>query len=327
MKKKWMMLIAVFAVFTILFVTGCKEDPGDPSERAFRILIDYMDNNEMSITDLFDGWIIAPDSLIQVMDDHYLMDIRTSDKHGATVADPADSLADYYNGHIAGAVLSSLGDIVVDAAPADKPIVVVCYTGQAASHAVMALRLSGYPDAQVLKWGMSGWNGDFDLWTGNCAQLNHANWIAAPGDIAATEEFGCPGIDTDLLEGAAILEERVSVMLAGGFIGISAENDDNDGVLDDPSLYFINNFWDDEDVEDYGNIVGAYRIKPLILDNLDPDATVVTYCWTGQTSSMITAYLNLLGYDAKSLKFGVNGIIHDDLDSHKWSGSEDYPYE
>jgi 3-mercaptopyruvate sulfurtransferase SseA len=30
------------------------------------------------------------------------------------------------------------------------------------------------------------------------------------------------------------------------------------------------------------------------INNLDPSKTVVTYCWTGQTSSMITAYLNVL---------------------------------
>ena len=311
MKKNWMMLIAIFIALTVLFLTGCKEDPRD----AFRTVVDYMDSNGMSITDLLDGWIIAPDSLIQVMDEHYIMDIRTSDKD-------ENDVVDYEDGHVPGAVFSSLADIVDDAALADNAIVVVCYTGQEASHAVMALRLSGYPDAQVLKWGMSGWHSDFDLWTANCEQKDHANWVAAPGNIADAVEFSYPGIDTDLLEGAAILEERVSVMLSAGFKGIASID-----VLDDPSLYFINNFWDEEDVEDYGNITGAYRIKPLVLKNIDPTEVVITYCWTGQTSSMITAYLNVLGYDAKSLKYGTNNMIYDDLETHKWSASMDYDYE
>ena len=112
------------------------------------------------------------------------MDIRSGDYHGATAADDPDGIADYDNGHIPGAIASSYANILTDAALADNPIIVVCYTGQSAGHAVMALRLSGYTDAKVLKWGMSGWHSDFDKWTGSTAQLNHANWVAAPGVIA-----------------------------------------------------------------------------------------------------------------------------------------------
>ena len=40
---------------------------------------------------------------------------------------------------------------------------------------------------------------------------------------------------------------------------------------------------------------------------------------TGQTSSMITAYLNVVGYDAVSLKFGSNNMIYPTLESHKFA--------
>ena len=307
-------------------MVGCKDDTTDPDISEFETLIAYMDGNAMTVDDLLAGWIIAPDSLIQVMDDYYIMDIRAGDYHGATAADPPDDITDYDNGHIESAVLSSLGNILTDAGNADKPIVVVCYTGQSAGHAVMALRLSGKTDAKVLKWGMSGWNPDFDKWSGKTATLNHANWVAAPGDIAAAEEFDYPEIDTGEGDGADILAARVAYMLEEGFKGVAAVNADVNGVLDTPGDYFINNFWAADDVTTYGNIIGAYRIKPLVLENLDADATVATYCWTGQTSSMVTAYLTVLGYDAKSLKFGVNSIIYDDLTGHKWIESFDYDY-
>ena len=42
---------------------------------------------------------------------------------------------------------------------------------------------------------------------------------------------------------------------------------------------------------------------------------------------MVTAYLTVLGYDAKSLKFGSNSMIYDDLLGHKWGASMDYDYE
>ena len=115
-------------------------------------------------------------------------------------------------------------------------------------------------------------------------------------------------------------------MLAGGFKGINAID-----VLTTPTNYFINNYWAEADVETYGHISVAYRINPLTLAgdemrHLDPSQTVVTYCWTGQTSSIITAYLTVLGYDATSLKFGANGMIYDQLSGHKWTASGDYTF-
>lgn len=326
--KKWMKLVIVVAALSMLFVMGCKDDSGDPDVSAFETLTAYMDANGMTTTDLLAGWIIAPDSLIQVMGDNYIMDIRAGDYYGAGTLVPNDTI-DYYDGHIEGAVLSSLGAIVDDANAANpvNPIVVVCYTGQAAGHAVMALRLSGYTDAKVLKWGMSGWNDDFDKWTGNCAQLNHANWVTA--SIADPQIFDYPDWEANSEDGAAILAERVAYMLEGGFKGVPALSTDTvNGALEVPTDYFINNYWSADDVAQYGHIIGAYRINPLVLENLDPDGTVVTYCWSGQTSSMLTALLTILGYDAKSLTFGVNSIIYDDLTDgpKKWSASLDNPY-
>ncbi|MCK5168329.1 MAG: hypothetical protein KAQ75_00510, partial [Bacteroidales bacterium] len=98
--------------------------------------------------------------------------------------------------------------------------------------------------------------------------------------------------------------------------------------------YFINNYWGATDVATYGNISGAYRINPLTLAGeeyiyLDPSKDVVTYCWTGQTSSVITAYLYILGYNSHSLKNGSNSMIYDDLTSHKWDATAitDLPVE
>jgi rhodanese-related sulfurtransferase len=36
----------------------------------------------------------------------------------------------------------------------------------------------------------------------------------------------------------------------------------------------------------------------------------IIYCYTGQTSAHVAAYLRVLGYDAKSLVFGVNAMAH-----------------
>jgi len=320
--KNWMKIVLMITVLSVIFVMGCKDDTTDPDVGGVEVLKAYLDGAGMDIDALTASAFKVPDSTFHAtLTDYYIMDIRSGDAHGATAADDADGIVDYDNGHIPGAVLSSLGSIVTDAANhGGKPIIVVCYTGQSAGHAVMALRLSGYT-AQVLKWGMSGWHSDFDKWSGNTEQLNHASWVAAPGDIAEAQMFDLPSWESDMEDGADILAERIA-LITDGFMGVKSID-----VLDATTDYFINNYWGADDVVTYGNIDGAFRIKPLVLENLDPSETVVTYCWTGQTSSLVTAYLTLLGYDAKSLKFGVNSIIYDDLTGHKWSASMDYTYE
>ena len=278
----------------------------------------------MDLSDIIaSGWITtAADVYTKLTDadasnDYYVIDIRGEGDYNSP-------------GHISGAVNSTLANIVTAAGnAAGKTIVVACQTGQTASHAVVALRLSGYPDAKVLKWGMSSWDislaGSWNASTGN-AGTTSSNWTAAPGALVANATFDSPTISSASTTGEGILAERVTYMLTNGFKGVA-----NADVLTTPSNYFINNFWAAADVEHYGHISGAYRISPLTIENgemnnLNPAKQVVTYCWTGQTSSMITAYLNVIGYDALSLKFGANGMIYDDLASHQWSAAEAQGY-
>jgi rhodanese-related sulfurtransferase len=78
--------------------------------------------------------------------DYYVLDIRAA--------------ADYAAGHIAGAVNVPFADVAKPAAlatlPADRPILVVCYSGHTASTATAILDLLGY-DAWTLRFGMLSW--------------------------------------------------------------------------------------------------------------------------------------------------------------------------
>lgn len=315
--KYFMMVLMVSAVA----LSGCSDndDDNDPTPTPaakFDVLVDYMVTNNMDVDVVMDGWITDAGTVnSKGTDDYHIIDIRQQ--------------ADFDAGHIEGAVNATLGTVLDAANGATKPILVVCYTGQTAGHAVCALRLSGYADAKVLKWGMSGWRADLATpWMSNIgdAAIGNASWVAPPGDITPSAEFSVPVIESSFSEGADILAERVDALLTGGFNAI-----ENADVLATPANYFINNYWTLTDVEHYGHITGAYRIQPFTLadetyKNLDPSATVVSYCWTGQTSSMLTAYLTVLGYDAKSLTFGANGMIYSNLESHKYTEpATDYP--
>ena len=316
--KKFLNYFIVLMIVPALFLGGCKktDDTPEAEKGNFNTLKTYLIENSMDLPDMLNGWIVSAEGIHDKLGDYHIMDIR--------------SAADFANGHIEGAVNSTLANIVNDAKDVTKQIVVVCYTGQTASHAVIALRLSGHPNAQVLKWGMSGWNevfaGPWNSNVGNTADDYPNSWTTDA--TAEIKDFEYPGWETTVTDGAEILKDKVNEMLQNGFSGISSTD-----VLTAPSDYFVNNYWAAADVEHYGHIKGAYRIKEDLslasggIKNLDPSKTIVTYCWTGQTSSMVTAYLKVLGYNTKSLKFGTNAMIHDKLESHKWGPGAIMDYE
>lgn len=314
--KKLLKYLLILTLIPTLFLTSCKEDDDVVvvvgGENSFTTLTSYLVANDMDLPDVLTGWIVgapAAADLSTFIGTYDILDIRAADAFAA--------------GHIEGAVHSSLGTILSDAANTSKPILVACYTGQTASHAVVALRLSGHTDAKVLKWGMSGWHSTLSgSWEGNSGAINGAsaigspNWVTSP--VAANETFEFPSYTATATTGAGILEENVQAMISGGFKGVNSST-----VIANPTDYFINNYWAQADVDHYGHIAGAYRILPLSIENgeianLNPEETIVTYCWTGQTSSMVTAYLNVLGYDALSLKFGANSMIYPSLESHQF---------
>ena len=304
-------LVSMVMVAAIL--AGCSEQTTAPGGDVSATLRAYLEDNDLDLPDILTSWTILASDVEANPTAFYILDIRPD--------------TTYAKGHIAGAVNSTLGNVLTAAeGSGGKPIVVACLTGQSAGHALVALRLSGYPDAKILKWGMSSWNEDFDKWTANTGDIavGHANWSTAATPTPGDYEY--PMLVATATDGPDILAERVDDMLSGGFIGVDA-----DDVLESPGDYYINLYWEQADVTTYGHIDGAYRIHPLSLagdtfKHYDPDETVVTYCWSGQTSSVITAYLNILGYDAKSLKFGANGLIYSELEKQNWTGSEDFDY-
>lgn len=66
-----------------------------------------------------------------------------------------------------------------------------------------------------------------------------------------------------------------------------------------------------------GHIPGAVNIpwreiaKEENLQKLPTDRQIVVYCYTGHTGAVATTALNLLGYDAVNLKFGIGAWTKD----------------
>ena len=324
--KKLLNFTWVLAVVSTIILASCSDKSDDPQPTAqdrFDILKTYLIDQNMDLNNILTDWLITAEDVYTIMtdvdpsNDYFIIDIRKEEDYNTL-------------GHIEWAVNSTLGSILETAQDASgKPIIVVCYSGQAAGHGVVALRMSGYTDAKVMKWGMSSWNsataGPWNSHTGDVA-IGNENWVVPPGQIKNNTIHNAPEVKYITTDGFEILHEQVLILLSGGFSGVSCED-----VLANPANYFINNFWVADTIAIYGNIKDAYNIKPLTLSTgeyayLDPNAKVVTYCWTGQTSSIITAYLKVIGYDSYSLTYGTNSMIYTNLESYKWGPTQIMDY-
>lgn len=296
MKKliNYLVILAIIPAFTMM---GCKKEA---TETEFEKLTKYMAENNLDLPNVLDGWIIGGTALTVDPTDFSVADYHIFDLRAA---------ADFDLGHIKDAQNVTLAGLV-DAAEAvgkDKSFLLVCYTGQNAARGTGILKMLGY-NAKTLKWGMSAWHEDFaGKWNSNATDYPSPNWVTT-GTPSAVKEFADPTISTGEVTGEAILKARIDAILTEAWTASKVD------VLAAPSNYFINNKWSLDSWDTYGHISGAYRIdEDLNLDaliNLDPNAEMITYCYTGQTSSITNAWLDVLGYNGKSLTFGVNGISH-----------------
>lgn len=323
--KKLNQFLALLLIVPTLLITSCKDDETIDAN-SYETLKAHLLDNDMDLDHIikyhdaekdadikFVTGAPADDALDGFLAKYHIIDIR--------------SAASFGEGHIEGAVNippadGDLSGVIAEAAKAEKQILVVCYTGQTACFVTSCLRLLGHRNAQALKWGMSGWNGDFDSWSGKIGNIAETseNWSVAAAPQNGVYE--APVITLNATDGASILAAQVESVLKAGFKGVNP-----DEALNNPSDFFINNYFSETDYTGFGHIDGAYRINPLLIsDNsntsLDPAAKVVTYCYTGQTSGVITAYLRVLGYDAYSLKFGMNGLYNSNSawSSNQWGG-------
>ena len=325
MKKLSLFFIGLLLVPSLLLTSCDRGDDigGGEITPAFTLMKDYMVANQLDINNIIAGpgdvvkFVVgapADADLDAFLAKYYILDIRSGDA--------------FASGHIQGAKNIEFKNILTEAQNSGgKPILMVCYTGQTACYATSLLRLYGFDDTQALKWGMSGWNpataGSWNSNIGNPAEGN-TNWTYS--SAPANEIFKDPSISSLSQDGFEILQKRVEEVVAAGFK--TATNGD---VLASPSNYFVNNYFNTTDYAAFGHISNAYRVTEelLLVGNgylaMDPDvnAKIVSYCYTGQTSAVLTAWLNVLGYDAYSLSFGMNGLYNSNSAwvTNKWSSS------
>ncbi len=301
--KFWMLaILAIGVVFT-----SCNSD--DPVNESL-VLAEYLESADSPAmkdyvnTDM-PSLITATDvNSMNLTGQIYIIDIR--------------SAADFAAGHIANAVNVPFADLLthvegLNMADYEK-VAVVCYSGQTAAYGTSLLRLLGYDKVYSMKFGMCSWNSNFSGgWNSNISNTYATQFTS---DVTAKNAAGdMPTLETGKTTGQEILEARVATLLSEGFDPGKVSNAVVFGNLEN---YYIVNYWPEAQYLDPGHIPGAVQYTPkesmmvdVDLTTLPTDQPIVVYCYTGQTSAFLTAYLRLLGYDAKSLLYGANGMIYD----------------
>jgi len=309
MKRINYLLLGILFVFAIV-ITSCNKEENDPIDEA-QVLAEYLESANSPLmkdyvnTDLPSIMAASEVKTLNETGQVYIMDIR--------------SVTDFAAGHIANAHNVALVDALshikgVDLTPYTK-VAIVCYTGQTSGYVASLLRLMGYDKVFSMKWGMCSWNEVFaGKWNTAIANGNAYATQFVTTETAKAAKGELPVLSTGKTTGQEILEARVAELLTAGFTPATITNQ---AVFNDLSANYIVNYWSTAHYA-IGHIPGAVQYTPketmklaADLKTLPTNKPIVVYCYTGQTSAFLSAYLRLLGYDAKSLLYGTNGMIYD----------------
>jgi rhodanese-related sulfurtransferase len=216
------------------------------------------------------------------------------------------SAEDYAKGHIPGAVNMKFSDLAT--LPKDKDIVVYCYTGQSASFAAATLGIQGY-NVSNLRDGMSSWSNDPDVYVRRFDPATQGNYAV---ETTSNEggSYALPVLDNTASDDAAEIVKAAAATVAPKYI---AAKDLNMKIAEGEDMTIVSVRKDDAYAA--GHIPGAINIQlSSLVDNLtkiNPDTPVYVYCYTGHSAAQATALLQMLGYDAYSLSFGMCGWSSD----------------
>ena len=318
MKNSKILFLSILAA--LLFFVSC-EDDNPVSVNESKVLVEYLESSGEPVINTFGQMTTADAVNAEVLvgsTNMYIIDIR--------------SAADFAAGHIEGAHNVVANDVLshyeTNNLDTYETVVVCCYSGQTAAWVTSLLHTMGYTNVKDMLWGMCSWNSTTaSAWPngiGNTYATSLVTTATAKGEVV-----DLPTLNTGKTNPEDILRARVEAVFAEGFgeAKVTAST-----VLGAPTNYYIVNYWPETDYN-WGHIPGAVQYTPkesltsdTFLKTLPTDKTIAVYCYTGQTSAHIAAYLRVLGYDAKSIVYGMNGMSYDNMSAHKWSDTAIHDY-
>ena len=274
-------------------------------EAAFDSLIAYIEQTGDFINSPNVPAMISAAEVYNLLDSNILViDTRNADEFSA--AHIANSM------NIPFAQLLNFIETKIDPNGFSK-IIIVCNAGQTASYATSLLRLLGYNNVYALRFGFCSWHKPSAeiRWLARLSS-KYSEMLELSTNIK--NKYGIfPIIETEKGSGYEILRERVQLLFSQDFNSVTISAD---SLFDPNHKFYIINYWP-EDIYSKGHIPGAIQYTPREslkrsqqLNTLPTDRPIAVYCFNGQHSSFVTAYLRLLGYDARTLPYGTNGFMY-----------------
>lgn len=284
MKKFLMVILALALLFT---VAACEKQVAPAEEQATEAIAapaeDTLEAAAMAYFADYPGSRIADWAdvlaLIDAGDEPFILSIRQQDVYDA--------------GHVEGAYLAAWGtDLAEKVAmlPTDETVYVYCYTGQTAGQTVALLNLLGVNAVSI----KSGFNNGFMKVEG------YEEYLST--EAAELPDAGAE-FDTDIL---AFVQDYFSAIPDSGSNILPAA--DVEALVESGDATVV----DIRSADDYakGHIEGAVSL-PFGEGMQEgfaslPEGKLVVTCYSGQTAGQTVAVLRALGYDAVSLKSGMN---------------------
>lgn len=246
---------------------------------------------------------------------------------------------DFANGHIENSKNLKMSELMdyaqVNGLHYYEKVIMVCYTGQTASFSSAILQMLGNDNVHILEWGMCGWNKKFNVkWNKSISDDGVDNLVTK--EYPKHEVSALPEIESRSSSGEEILKSRARAMLKSSFGKSAITFETAEGLAITKKAYVI--CCQCDSTYKKGHIVNsvlynqkkAFDIKTDLL-TLPRDKTIVVYSDKSLKSAFITVYLKMLGYKAKTLKYGANCFMNSKLRETEAGFSQDkiidYPYE
>lgn len=316
MKKKTLYRLLAFGlllVSSLLVILSCGKQYSDNRNECEKptayevtneseLLVEYLEKNGDPVNCMENCTMTAADVHKMLDENIYIIDLRSKN--------------DFMLGHIEGAVHMSIKKLCYYFNESIHPfrydkIVFVCYSGQSATYAASLLRMGGFDNVYSMKWGMCAWNHELsNKWsskTGSKTEITLTDQATT-----ASEKHPFPELKTEKLWRQEMLRERMHANLCIGFKKASISVDK---LKEKGNDVFVMAYLS-EDIYTLNHPEGAVLFpvreslkESAMLKLLPNDREIVVYSQNGFESAFATAYLRILGYDAKSLLYGVNSFM------------------
>ena len=308
-------ILKILSVF--IFICGCIEDNITPPltgelDAVAEMILYFESKGDFPNSDLAPA-LIEAEEVFSNLNSLLIIDIRPSDE--------------FINGHIEGAVnikFDSLYNFVqTNFSAGHSKIVIVSKNGQSSAYFTCLLRLAGFDNVYSLNYGMAVWNLVFsNEWLANIGDSPGANYFMndyfEKNPVTPLPEISIANPEESIEKR---VKARIELIISEGFISNIIYTD----ILN-PDSYLVC----------YGKriLYSARKIGPLaerghpegatsyldatfydfrsvnFLQTLPNSTKILIYDYNGQLAACITAYLRVLGYDAKFLMFGANRLFH-----------------